>query len=93
MTPKKSKKSNTLLQPAEELQLAEELETRKAELLVLNSIQEGIASGLDIDSIFEIAGERIAEIFPGEGIALYTYDPDTQWGEAKYILEEGELWQ
>jgi PAS domain S-box-containing protein len=90
MTPKKSKKSNTLLQPAEELhQLAEELETRKAELLVLNSIQEGIASGLDIDSIFAIAGERIAEIFPGEGIALYTYDPDTQWGEAKYILEEG----
>jgi GAF domain-containing protein len=89
MTPKKTKGSKTSRQSTEGLQLAEELETRKAELLILSSIQEGIASGLDIDSIFELAGERIAEIFPGEGIALYTYDPDTQWGEAKYILEEG----
>jgi hypothetical protein len=46
MTPKKLKENNTSLQSTEELQLAEELETKKAELLVLSSIQEGVASGL-----------------------------------------------
>ena len=89
MTQKKIKKTSASDLSTDELQLAEELETRKAELSVLNSIQEGLASGLDIDSIFEIAGERISAIFPGEGIALYTFDPETQWGEAKYILEDG----
>lgn len=88
MTPKKKEVAPEDLQ-AEYQQLREEMETRTAELAVLRAIQEGLAAGQDIDSIFELAGESIAKIFPGEGIALYTYDPETHWGEAKYILEDG----
>ncbi|MGD8850081.1 MAG: GAF domain-containing protein, partial [Anaerolineales bacterium] len=75
---------------AENEKLRELLQAREAELSVLNSIQEALMAGEDIDSIFEIAGEQISKIFPGEGVALYTYDPETHIGEAKYILEDGE---
>ncbi len=89
MTPDKQKSAAVIAQSAGGNALQEVLQGTRAELSVLKSIQEGLASGLDIDAIFEIAGERIAEIFPGEGIALYTYNPETHWGEAKYILEDG----
>jgi PAS domain S-box-containing protein len=69
--------------------LKETLETREAELSVLNRIQDGLASNLDIDAIFELVGERISEIFPRYGVALVTYDPVTHYGSAKYILEKG----
>jgi PAS domain S-box-containing protein len=88
MTPKKREPSILDLQ-SDNQRLLNELEERDAELAVIKDVQEGMASGLDIDSIFELAGERIAEIFPGKGIALFTYDPSNNWGEAKYILEKG----
>ncbi|MFA9402598.1 MAG: GAF domain-containing protein [Anaerolineales bacterium] len=88
MTPKKKEPSISDLQ-SDNQRLLNELEERDAELAVIKDVQEGMASGLDIDSIFELAGERIAEIFPGKGIALFTYDPTSNWGEAKYILEKG----
>jgi PAS domain S-box-containing protein len=69
--------------------LRETVEAREAELSVLNSIQKALYAGEGIDSIFEIAGEQISQVFPGEGVALYTYDPETNIGEAKYILEDG----
>jgi PAS domain S-box-containing protein len=70
--------------------LREMLQAREAELAVLNSIQEALSAGEDIDAIFEIAGEQISEIFPGEGVALYTYDHETASGEAQFILEDGK---
>ncbi len=90
MTPKKIKETSPSLTTTDPKQLLEELETRKAELKVLRAIQDGLAEGLDIDTIFEIAGEKISQIFPGEGVALYTFNPSTLIGEAKYILEDGE---
>ncbi len=69
--------------------LLEGLKARDAELAVIKGVQEGITSGLDIDSIFELAGERITQIFPDKAVGLYTYDPETKTGEAKFILEDG----
>ena len=89
MTPKKKEPSISDLQ-SDNQRLLNELEERDAELAVIKDVQEGMASGLNIDAIFELAGERISEIFPGKGIALFTYDPATHWGDAKYILERGE---
>ncbi len=88
MTPKKrdSIPSELALDPQ---QLSKALETKQAELDLLKGIQDGLAAGLDIDSIFEQAGERIVQLFPGKGVALYTYDPVEQMGDAKFILEDG----
>jgi len=73
-----------------ELQVANaSLEERIAELAVIHSVQEGLASKLDIGAIFELVGERISEIFGGKGAALYTYDAETDMSEPMYILEKG----
>ena len=88
MTPKKKQPSSSALK-AENQRLLEALEARQAELAVINSIQDGLASNLDIESIFELVGERIAEIFPGHAVALYTYDAETDLAEAKFMLELG----
>jgi PAS domain S-box-containing protein len=84
---KDTRSNNDLTKEKERLR--EMLEAREAELSVLNSIQKALSAGEDIDSIFEIAGEQISQVFPGEGVALYTYHPETNAGEAKYILEDG----
>ncbi len=88
MTTKKPGKSPP--EPQVELEkLKMQLETRQAELDLLKGIQDGLASGLEIDTIFEQAGERIVPLFPGKSVALYTYDPAENMGTAKFILEDG----
>jgi PAS domain S-box-containing protein len=88
MTAKKAKNRTSEARP-EYGELLTQLETRQAELDLLKGIQDGLASGLDIDSIFEQAGERIVPLFPGKSVALYTYDPVDNMGTAKFILEDG----
>jgi len=43
--------------------LLKETEQRNAELAIINSVQEGLASKLDIDAIYELVGDKIREIF------------------------------
>jgi signal transduction histidine kinase/uncharacterized protein YigA (DUF484 family) len=69
--------------------LLEENRQRDAELAVINSIQEGLAARLDVHAIYELVGIQIAEIFPGHGVGLYSYDPATDMTEPMYMLEKG----
>jgi hypothetical protein len=69
--------------------LLEENRQRNAELAVINSIQDGLAARLDVHSIYELAGIQIAEIFPGHGVSLHSYDPATDMVEPMYVLEKG----
>jgi signal transduction histidine kinase/putative methionine-R-sulfoxide reductase with GAF domain len=69
--------------------LLEENRQRNAELAVINSIQDGLAARLDVHSIYELVGIQIAEIFPGHGVSLYSYDPATDMIEPRFILEKG----
>jgi len=74
---------------AEIERLQEELQARSAELSIVNSIQDGLAARLDIDAIFELVGDRIAEIFPGHAVVLFMYDEEQDLVVAKYLLEGG----
>ncbi len=69
--------------------LIEENRQRNAELAVINSIQDGLAARLDVHSIYELVGIQISEIFPGQGVGLYSYDPTTDMVEPIFILEKG----
>ena len=53
----------------ENARLFEETQQRNAELAVINSVQEGLASKLDMQSIYDQVGEKIREIF----------DPQVVW--------------
>src|SRR5207342_526223 len=58
--------------------LLKETEQRTAELALINSVQEGLATELDIQGIYELVGDRIRGIFNAQVIDIVTYDKRTQ---------------
>ena len=61
---KPSKGTGVKKKPSGSSSLRQELAQRNAELAVINSIQQGLASKLDFNGIFELVGEKLHEIFP-----------------------------
>ncbi|TAH48926.1 MAG: GAF domain-containing protein, partial [Chloroflexota bacterium] len=55
--------------------LLKESEQRAAELLIINSVQQGLASKLDMQGIYDLVGDKIREIFDAQTVVIYTYDP------------------
>jgi GAF domain-containing protein/CheY-like chemotaxis protein len=69
--------------------LLKETEQRAAELAIINSVQEGLASKLDIQAIYELVGEKIREIFDAQVVAVATYDAATDTATNGYLIERG----
>ena len=69
--------------------LLKETESRNAELAIINSVQNGLASELDIDAIIHLIGDEIRTIFSGADVEISLYDPATRvisfpyWWSAK----------
>ncbi|HXS58532.1 MAG TPA: GAF domain-containing protein [Hanamia sp.] len=70
--------------------LLKETEQRNAELAVINSVQEGLVAQLDINSIYDLVGEKIREIFNAQVIDIVTYDPQRNIIEDQYAYEKGD---
>src|SRR5438477_1583480 len=70
--------------------LLKETEQRNAELAVINSVQEGLVSKLDMQSIYDLVGEKIREIFDAQVIDIVTYDNEANLIEDKYAYEKGD---
>ncbi len=70
--------------------LLKETEQRNAELAVINSVQEGLVAQLDINSIYELVGEKIREIFSAQVIDIVTYDAGNNLIEDQYAFEKGD---
>ena len=70
--------------------LLEETEARNSELAIINSVQEGLASKLDLQEIIEIIGEKISEIYHGDSVTLYSFDAQENLSYALYAKELGE---
>ncbi len=66
------------------------LEQRGAELTLINSIGQALASKLDEDAIFELVGEKIREIFDAQSVYITTYDPESDLATFRYLYELGE---
>ena len=76
-----------------ELELADksaQLNQRTEELAVINSVQDGLAKKMDIQSIYELVGEKIRHIFNAQIIDIVTYNPDTNLLEDRYAYEKGD---
>ena len=52
---------------------------RAAELSIINSVQAGLASKLDIQGIYELVGEKIRDIFDANTVVLATFDLDKKF--------------
>jgi GAF domain-containing protein/CheY-like chemotaxis protein/tetratricopeptide (TPR) repeat protein len=57
--------------------LLKETEQRAAELAVINAVQEGLASKLDIASIYRLVGDKVREIFQADTTAVVYHDRST----------------
>jgi PAS domain S-box-containing protein len=67
--------------------LLKETEQRAAELAIINSVQEGLASKLEMKSIYHLVGDKVREIFKADATYIDRYDPETQWITTEYYVE------
>jgi GAF domain-containing protein/CheY-like chemotaxis protein len=70
--------------------LLKETEQRNAELAIINSVQEGLASKLDMQAIYDLVGEKIREIFNAHSLVVGTLDLDARKTVVRYMYEKGQ---
>jgi GAF domain-containing protein len=70
--------------------LLKETEHRAAELAFLNSVQQGLASQLDIQGIFELVGDEIQRVLAANAVVLATFDLERDLIVRHYIHERGQ---
>ena len=80
--------SFSLTNNSEALQI--ELAEREAELELINSVQLALSSRLDVQSIYNLVGDKIRDIFDSQVVMISTYDPETETMEHRYAIERGE---
>ena len=70
--------------------LLQETEQRAAELSIINSVQDGLASQLDFDSIIDLVGDKMREVFGLQNLDIRIYDPSSNLMHFKYFVEGGK---
>ena len=70
--------------------LLAETNERAAELQIINSVQEGLAAKLDMQSMYDLVGDKIQEIFDAQVVDIAVYDLERQMVMSPYVRERGE---
>ncbi|HXQ39236.1 MAG TPA: GAF domain-containing protein, partial [Anaerolineales bacterium] len=70
--------------------LLKETEQRAAELAIINSVQAGLASKLEMRAIYELVGEKVREIFNADTTYINTYDKKEQSIYSQYYVDRGQ---
>jgi PAS domain S-box-containing protein len=74
----------------ENARLVHETRQRNAELALINSVQTAIAGELDPQSIYDLVGDRLQEVFDAQVVDIGIYDEASQQINFPYVLERGE---
>ena len=72
--------------------LLKETEQQNTDLGALNSVQQALVSNLDIKSIYQAVGRKLAEIFSVHSAVIYTVEFDTQVMTYEFAYEQGREW-
>jgi GAF domain-containing protein/CheY-like chemotaxis protein len=70
--------------------LLAETDERAAELAIINSVQQGLASKLDMQSMYDLVGNKIAEIFDAQTVDIALYDISSMTVSYAFSMEKGE---
>jgi GAF domain-containing protein/CheY-like chemotaxis protein/tetratricopeptide (TPR) repeat protein len=70
--------------------LLKETDQRAAELAIINSVQAGLASKLDMQSIYDLVGDKIRSIFDAQAVIIGTLDHEHRLFQYNYVIENGE---
>ena len=71
--------------------LLKETEQGKAELAVINSVQEGLVREMDIQGIYNLVGNRIRDLFNAQAVIIATFDHEKKIEHFNYVIEKGEI--
>ncbi|HEX6271054.1 MAG TPA: GAF domain-containing protein [Anaerolineales bacterium] len=63
---------------------------RAAELAIINSVQEALATKLDLQAIYELIGDKVCEVFKVQVMDIVTYDPSLNLISMPYSYEKGD---
>src|SRR5512140_680731 len=75
--------------PPKPVSLEQQLAQREAELAIINSIQTGLASKLDMQAIYDLIGDKIRDIFDAQSILIVAYDKVRNLSQFAYNYEKG----
>lgn len=67
--------------------LLEETKQQAIELGIINSVGEGLAKQLDFQSIIDLVGEKIREVFNAQVVSISTYDSEREEVHHRYAVE------
>ncbi len=70
--------------------LLKETEQRAQELAIINSVQEGLASKLDMQAIYDLVGDKIRDMFNAQSVIISSFDHEKQVSRLDYAFENGE---
>ena len=85
------KKSSILNQSTNKLNdISYQLEKREAELSLIKSVQEAIASEVDLQGIYDLVGDKIRDLFDAQVVGIYTIDASKKMEYFHYLYEDGE---
>jgi PAS domain S-box-containing protein len=74
----------------ENARLLQETRQRNSELALINSVQAAIAGELDPQSIYDLVGERLLEVFDAQVVSISVYDDASKSLVFPYVIERGE---
>ena len=73
--------------------LLRETEQRAAELAVINSIQQGLASKLELQAVIELVGEKMLEVFATNALRIDLLDRERGLMTIPFFVDGGERFQ
>src|SRR6185369_6373483 len=74
--------------------LLKETEQQKAELGVINSVQEGLVREMNIQAIYDLVGDRLMKLFPDtQVLVIRTFDQEKGLEYLQYAMEKGQRFQ
>ena len=63
---------------------------RAAELAVINSIQQGLASKLDLQAVIDLVGDKLGEVFQADVVGIALFDRTRGVLSYPYLVDHGE---
>ena len=70
--------------------LLKETEERNAELAIITSVQQGLASKLEMQAIYDLVGDKIREIFDAQVVGIVIKEKADDLAHFPYVIEKGE---
>lgn len=70
--------------------LLKETEQRAAELEIISSVEQALASKLEVQAVFDLVGEKIREVFDAQTVVIMTHDASTDVADYRYFIELGQ---